>query len=206
LDGALGADQRLAIYDGNTFLGYAQVGSDLAWRFVPELDNTAHNITARVVQDDGQGAPLELNGVTVGGTATTPFPITVASVAGFFSVQTLSDTVLDSPAPGEFVSITFQVSRSAGNGTAAVDWSLDGVQASDFPNGVVPTGTVTFAAGASTASVTIQVPASATQEALRQIRVTLENNESSGGYVLDPTGNAATVRVQDSTFANAARR
>ena len=95
---------------------------------------------------------------------------------------------------------TFTLTRTGNTAVqTAVDYSVAGTggnaaNASDFANGVLPAGTVTFAAGETSKMITIQVAGDTDFEADEQFTVTLSN---SGG-----AANASTVTQIDVATAN----
>lgn len=145
------------------------------------------------------------------------FTVVVTDAAGFSSEQTVTlaienfeeaPTILSveptlfsdvsSPAQGKTVLIEFTVQRAGDRNdesAATVDWILEGLSATDFPGGVLPSGTVEFAQGSTTASLVVQVPASYSFEALRQATVRLNN--PSTGFAIDLDNAQATVRIVD---------
>ncbi len=91
---------------------------------------------------------------------------------------------------------TFTVTRSGDlGGTSAVDYAVSGtVDAGDFVGGVLPSGTVAFAAGQSTATIELPIAGDTDVEANESLVVTLSN--ASGATVADGTG-VSTVRNDD---------
>lgn len=78
---------------------------------------------------------------------------------------------------------TFSVTRSNGNGVASVNYSVVGAasstegaaSASDFINGQIPSGVITFAAGQTTQNITIGVSGDAFAEVNERFSVALSN-------------------------------
>jgi parallel beta-helix repeat protein len=100
---------------------------------------------------------------------------------------------------GGTVPFAFTVTRAGSTATAhSVDFSVSGAAeggrkaagASDFGGGVLPSGTVTFAPGASTATITVNVASDAIGEADERFAVTLAN-PSSGASI----GNATAYGI-----------
>lgn len=101
-----------------------------------------------------------------------------------------------SPATGETVEVTFTVYRSDDLGVAEFTWSVTGgLSESDFVDGILPSGTVTFEEGATSAVITVEVPSSLAAEKLRQLEVTIETD--SDNYRVDTANASATVDVVD---------
>ncbi|WP_260929415.1 Calx-beta domain-containing protein [Novosphingobium sp. 9] len=114
-------------------------------------------------------------------------------------------------APGATTDLTFTVTRSDTTGTASVDWAVtgaasNGADAADF-GGTLPSGTVTFADGETTATITVQVSGDHTAESDEGFVVTLANAgdmtittpSASGTIVNDDV--AGTLSVADASVA-----
>ncbi len=93
---------------------------------------------------------------------------------------------------------TFTVSRT-GSGTASVQYAVTGIggnstaaKASDFSGSVFLNGTVSFASGEASKSLTILVKADSTRESNEKFRVKLSN----------PTGAALSTSTADGTILN----
>lgn len=102
---------------------------------------------------------------------------------------------------GGFTAFTFTVTRSSGTGTATVDFAVTGnganqAVAADFAGGVLPTGTVSFADGETTAQITISVLADSQFEADEGFAVTL-TNPSAGFVVGSPATQTGTITNDD---------
>jgi len=87
---------------------------------------------------------------------------------------------------------TFTIARSGGStGPSSVDWAVtssagfDAADASDFSGGVLPGGTVTFAAGELSKSVTVYVAGDTSVEAIERFSVGI-SNASDGGIIDQP--------------------
>jgi hypothetical protein len=70
---------------------------------------------------------------------------------------------------------TFKVTRPAGNGVATVDYAVTGAQSGDFVGGDWPSGTVTFAKGQTSQTITILVAGDTVFEADENFTVTLSH-------------------------------
>lgn len=87
-------------------------------------------------------------------------------------------------------------------GTSSVDFSVEGIgaansaEASDFPGGVLPTGTVTFLDGEDTQTLTIQVVGDTAFESDEQFRVVISNPVNGNILTSEAT---ATIRNDDAT-------
>ncbi len=92
-------------------------------------------------------------------------------------------------------SFTFTVTRSNNPaGTATVDFAVSGaeVNGADFVGGVLPTGTVTFADGVTTQTITIMVMGDMTVELNENFTVTL-SNPSAGAVIATPAANGTIL-------------
>ncbi len=121
------------------------------------------------------------------------------------SVQATLPTAIDTNPPSE---LTFEVQRIGGNTeSATADWAVDFVgssnpaDASDFLGGVLPSGQVTFAAGESTSTITIQVNGDADIEADETFRVLLTGAGGAGSVTLDSSALVATGTINNDDAA-----
>ena len=99
---------------------------------------------------------------------------------------------------GGSTSFTYTVSLSAAHAVdVTVQWSVVAGSASalDFVNGVLPFGTLTFAAGATTGTITVPVLADATREADETFQLVLAN--PSGGATLGAAATATGTIIND---------
>ncbi|WP_395710942.1 Calx-beta domain-containing protein [Reyranella sp.] len=108
---------------------------------------------------------------------------------------------------GGTTAFTFTVSLGQASVTAqSVDWSVAGIgahaaSAADFA-GALPSGSVTFAAGETSKTVTVQVAADGAVELDEGFSVTLAN--ASSGLVLGTTSAAGTIQNDDKPVASIA--
>ena len=116
-----------------------------------------------------------------------------------------TDADLPEAANGATRDYTFTVTRS-GNTDAAttVDWSVAGhgaqaADAADFAGGVLPSGSLSFAAGETTQTITITVNGDYYQEADEGFRVTL-SNASAGSTIATPSADGV-IRNDDTGLA-----
>ncbi len=138
-------------------------------------DNAVVTIVDDVADGQGGGTPTTLIASLQDG-------VTVQEPANPGETATVSVTVtLSGPAPAGGVDIDFAVASA----------SL-GLDANDFPGGVFPSGTVHFAAGASTATISFQVAGDAVDELDETMTVSLSHP------VVDPTANTV-IDVSDTT-------
>lgn len=107
--------------------------------------------------------------------------------------------VLISPVNESTLSVEFTVTRSSDTGAASVDWSTTGSVASDF-GASLPSGTVSFADGEQSASVTINVPSTESLIALRTAGISLQN--PSTGFVVDPDYAQTQVQLINTTVVD----
>jgi beta-glucanase (GH16 family) len=111
-----------------------------------------------LIQNDDGGAPAQGAGLAIG-------PASVSHPEG----------------DGGATAFTFTVTRSGDlSGAASASWAVSGsgasaANAADFSGGVLPSGTVSFAAGQSSATVTVNVAGDAGAESDEAFTVTLSN-------------------------------
>jgi len=93
---------------------------------------------------------------------------------------------------------TFTVTRTGLlSGSSSAQWSVAGIDgqpadANDFPGGILPTGSVTFAAGETTKIITIEVNGDSIAE----------NDETFAVTLTDPTGATITTATASGTIVN----
>jgi len=100
---------------------------------------------------------------------------------------------------------TFTVTRSGDvSGTASAQWAVTGpaINGADFTGGILPTGTVSFAAGESSKIVSIGVAGDSTVEANETFWVTLSN--PGAGASLGTASAKGVIRNDDSSLSIAA--
>jgi hypothetical protein len=100
---------------------------------------------------------------------------------------------------------TFTVTRTGDtSGAASVQWAVGGsaVNGADFTGGLLPSGTLTFAAGESSRVITVNVAGDTVVEPDENFTVTLSN--PSGGVVIDTASATGTIRNDDASLSIAA--
>ena len=120
-----------------------------------------------------------------------PLPIT-----GSFSIA--ADDAVVAEGDSGVTALTFTVSRSGdGSGPATVDYALTsgGASGSDFAGGVLPAGTLSFAAGELTKTLTLQVQGDTAVEPDESFIITL-SNPSAGSDISVPTA-VGTIQNDD---------
>ncbi len=165
---------------------------------VDELDETLTVSLSHPVVDPAANTVIDVSDTTT---------VTILDDAGDTGagtpttlLATLQDgvTVQEPANPGDTatVSVTVTLSGPAPVGGVDIDFSLAsaslGLDANDFPGGVFPSGTVHFAAGASTATITFQVAGDAVDELDETLTVSLSHP------VVDPAANTV-IDVSDTT-------
>ena len=146
----------------NGFGGYS--GAKIDYVLATPCAKTAN---AAIVRDQGTG--------TIGNDDATSFAIAASSTI-------------------EGGTVTFTVTRSGNlSGSASAAWAVSGgsANATDFVGGVLPTGTVTFAAGESSKTVTVNVVGDTVGEADETFNVTLAN--VTGATVTTATASATIL-------------
>jgi hypothetical protein len=91
--------------------------------------------------------------------------------------------------------LTYTATRSNTESASSVDWNLSGVDAADLITGQATSGTLNFAAGAATASFTIEVAGDKSIEGDETLLVTLTN--PGANLNLGTTASASTILVND---------
>jgi len=91
--------------------------------------------------------------------------------------------------------LTYTATRSNTESASSVDWNLSGVDAADLATGQATSGTLNFAAGAATASFTIEVAGDKSIEGDETLLVTLTN--PGANLNLGTTASASTILVND---------
>ncbi|MCB2101944.1 MAG: M10 family metallopeptidase C-terminal domain-containing protein [Rhodobacterales bacterium] len=125
---------------------------------------------------------------------------------------------LATPGPGQAEGdagttvFTFTVNRTGDTtGTSAVDWAVSGtdVDGADFLGGVLPSGTVNFAADETVQTITVEVAGDTTIEADETFTVTLSNptdatiaTATADGVILDDDTPADIALVLDTTVTD----
>jgi hypothetical protein len=125
-------------------------------------------------------------------------PVVATIINDDVSPSILDITATDATKPegnGGNTIYTFTVTRSgdtSGSSTAA--WAVSSAQATgdDFIGGVLPTGTVTFASGDTSKTITVEVNGDINLESDENFRITLTN----------PTGATITTASADGTIVN----
>jgi Ca2+-binding RTX toxin-like protein/Tol biopolymer transport system component len=216
LEGGLGADALAGGAGNDRFAGTAaeldgDTVRDLAIGEVIEVRGATFGAAAitylgndRVTIDtDGNGtADLAL---TVENLASSAFTATATAAGTEVRVvaapATLKVAALDADrAEGQSgtTPYSFEVTRT-GDLTSAVSvgWTVTGASAGDFAGGAYPTGTVSFAAGEITKTVTVNVAGDTVLEGDEAFRVVLSG--PTGGAVLDAAASSAggTIRNDD---------
>lgn len=180
-----GADQADTL-DLSSFLESAvvktQVGNDL----VLNLGGTTGTVTVKDYFAVGSGSRINI--------------IYAAAPLPTFVIAATSADKAEGTVPGS-TPFTFTVTRS-GELTAAssVSWAVTGsganpANAADFTNGLLPSGTISFAAGEATKTITVNVAADAAVEPDESFTVTLSS--PSGAVLGSPALATGTIRNDD---------
>ncbi|TCS36271.1 Calx-beta domain-containing protein [Paucimonas lemoignei] len=96
---------------------------------------------------------------------------------------------------GAVTIITFKVSRTNPGTAGDLTWTVAGLDPADFENGVVPGGTVSFAASQVEQEITIRIAGNKEIEALKTLTVTLSAPSSSSMQLVNPS--ASMVLIDD---------
>ncbi len=161
--------------------------------------------TVDTLIDFGGGDTLTLTGIAPGSLAADDFMFSVATV-GDLSITALSaDKAEGHSATTPF---TFTVTRTGDTSVAhSANWAVTGfgtnkTNSGDFAGAVLPSGTVNFAVGETTKTITIDVSGDKAPEADESFVVTL-SNPSAGANIVTATANG-TVRNDDAQLDIAA--
>jgi hypothetical protein len=113
-----------------------------------------------------------------------------------------NQTALPEGDTGDITPFTFTVTRSVlTTGSSSVDWAVTGTgahpaNAADFDGGVLPSGTVNFTAGQTSAQITVNVAGDITVENDEDFTVTLSNPQPNGAI---NTASATSTITNDDT-------
>ncbi|WP_321419168.1 Calx-beta domain-containing protein [uncultured Desulfobacter sp.] len=116
-----------------------------------------------------------------------------------FSVFTETLGSLNSPSAGETVSVEFTITRTSGDGEASVAWELGNIAATDFEEGILPSGVAEFQDGVTTMTISVEVPGSLTLEISREAVLSL--TDPTTGAQIDPDNFQAAVTIVDTSSA-----
>ena len=152
---------------------YGQVGAFTALTISQQVTVSDGSLSIQVGPGSNAAGNVEnakLNGFAVFGTGSTPTPpsLSIAAASASKSEGNTGSTAF-----------TFTVSRSGDlAATSAASWAVTGsgastANAADFAGGILPTGTVTFAAGEAAKTVTVNVAGDTTVEPSEGFTVTL---------------------------------
>jgi len=171
---------------------------------------TSKTITVNVAGDTAvestEGFTLTLSNASAGttiGTATATGTILNDDTAPGPSLSIAAANASLSEGNSGSTAFTFTVARSgttAGASTAAFAVTGSGANAAaaaDFPGGVLPTGTVSFAAGETSKTITVNVAGDSTVESAENFTVTLSN--PSAGATIGTAAASGTILNDDST-------
>jgi Ca2+-binding RTX toxin-like protein len=172
--------------------------------------NAAHTISQQVTVNDGSLS------IQVGPGSSSPGNVENAKLNAFAVYSTAAPTSPPSPtlsiAPANAslnegnsgsTAFTFNVTRTGSTAAASTaSYAVTGsganqASAGDFTGGVLPTGTVSFAAGETSKTITVNVAGDSTVEAAENFTVTLSN--PSAGTVIGAAAAAGTILNDDST-------
>ncbi len=136
-----------------------------------------------------------------GDTDTATVSVTVEAITVQYNITSVFNPVVDFEGTGVNTPRTFRITRTGDTSVAgSVSYAIAGtglnpVEAADFAGGVLPTGTVSFAAGQTTADVTIQVNGDSLEEADESYEILLSDPvvEGSNGSV----GNSVISTIFD---------
>jgi len=155
------------------------------------------NVAGDTTVENDETFAVTLSGATGGATISTATATgTIQNNDGTFNIAAASATKAEG-ASGS-TAFTFTVTRSGSAAAAAtVNWSVNGgtATASDFSGGALPSGTLNFGAGQTSATITVNVAGDTTVESDETFTVTLAS--PTGGFV--PVG--ATAPYLPDTFA-----
>jgi len=99
---------------------------------------------------------------------------------------------------GDTRTLTYTVTRTHSGTANSVDWSVSGVNAADF-GGTLPSGTINFAVGETSQTITLTLTGDSTPEANEVLTVTLGNP---GANLSIGTASAVTTILNDDATVN----
>ncbi|MCX7378022.1 MAG: hypothetical protein NTY94_14940 [Alphaproteobacteria bacterium] len=171
------------------------------------------NVAGDTVQEADEGFQLVLSGATGAAITGASLGATIQSDDSTLSIAAASASKPEGNGPaGATTQFTFTVTRTGGTSLAqGVSFAVAGASgngtapatAPDFANGVFPTGTVGFAAGQTTRTITLNVRADQAQELSERFAVTLAN--PTGGAQIG-TGTAQGIIFNDDFVSTAANQ
>ena len=99
---------------------------------------------------------------------------------------------------GDSQTLTYTVTRTQSGFASSVDWTVSGVDAADF-GGTLPSGTVVFAPGETSKTITLTLTGDGTPESTEQLTVNLSNP---GPNLFIDTASASTTILNDDATVN----
>jgi len=124
----------------------------------------------------------------------TSAPVVIESDDAVFSIGADQTSVLEA-ATGEERVLTFTVTRDNSRTDGHVSWVAEGLSPGDFVGGEVPGGTLDFAEGETTKTITVRVRGDAYIESNETLTVRL--TETDGNSVIDTTSPPATTEIKN---------
>ena len=177
---------------------YAQVGANTAYTISQQVTVSDGSLSIQVGPGSSSPGNVEnakLNAFAVYTAAAAPPPSPTLSIAAANASQNEGNS--------GSTPFTFTVTRTgstAAASTAAFAVTGSGANpavAADFAGGVLPTGTVSFAAGEATKTITVNVAGDSTVESAENFTVTLSN--PSAGTAIGTAAATGTILNDDST-------
>lgn len=183
IDGGAGSD---TVVLAGTFAGYTAFRNAAGGATV-SANGIVHTLSnVEYLQFDDQAVAV----------ATLPLPGTPVPVAAQLAIAATDASKIEGDSGS--VALTFTVTRSANlTGTTAVNWavSANGADAADFVGGVLPSGSVTFAAGETAKLVTVNVAGDTTVELDEGFTVTLSG--ATNGATITAATASGLIRNDD---------
>ncbi|NBU96377.1 MAG: hypothetical protein EBS20_10925, partial [Actinobacteria bacterium] len=143
---------------------------------------------------------------TAGNTNTAASRSLSVATATAYAISSSAPVVLEGTAVDGTTSFSFTITRSGDTTKAgSVDWSVSDFAttpagkalAADFDGGVLPSGTVSFAAGDTSETITVKVKQDALFEVDELFTVALSNQSVSGGTALLSGGSVSAIIAND---------
>jgi hypothetical protein len=165
--------------------------------------NFAPGETSKTIQlplaGDRQVEADEVLTVSIGGSGIPPDSATTTVVNDDGSVSISADqaSVVEG-FTGDTRTLTYTVTRTHSGTANSVDWSVSGLNAADF-GGTLPSGTVNFAVGETSQTITLTLTGDGTPEANEVLTVTLGNP---GANLSIGTASAVTTILNDDATVN----
>lgn len=127
-----------------------------------------------------------------------PISLTLVDPTFIFSIQPTTELAFDTPLAGGTTEITFTVMRTDSSSAASVDWTASGLSVEMLAL-IDAAGTVAFAAGVSSAQISLLVPVNAAAEIVQTLNLNLSN--ATGGFWIDQDNDSTSAKILDASIS-----